>query len=280
MELLVGIKFNPQANEKLKNAVIEGSLEKVQEALKEGADIDFKFQTTLETGYIGFYSAIFHAVRLGHVNIAKFLLKPGDVVSNTKLLHDHLFRQPSFRQPFDLDFIEYLIKFGASIDRELHGNFPITHAIMRRDLSLIKLFCFYGANDNVDVGKYKTAVEFADYWWFNASTNNEDRIKSLSIKNFLENHFLRMKNIKNKNIKDIVHKVNTIIRKNLSDSEILLGELRNLVESYLQYPEDAENFFNLPDSIDEILKLYSEEFEKNEKTEKEKLEYEDPCVIM
>jgi len=275
MELLVGIKSNPEANEKLKNAVIEGNLEKVQEAIKEGADPDAEFE--IDIGDIIFRTdanATIQAARLGHVKIAKFLLKPDDVDSHTKLLQTML-----FMRPFNLDFIEFLIKSGASIDRKHYGSSPIIYAIMLYNLNLIKLFCFYGANlnGNNDIGRYKTAIEFAHYW-FNGS---EDRIKSLSIKNFLENHFSRIRNLKNKNIKDIVHKVNTIIQKNLSDSGILLGDLRDLIENYLQYPENAEEFFSLPDSvIDEILKLYSEEFEKDEKTEKEKSEYEDPCIIM
>lgn len=85
-----------------------------------------------------------------------------------------------------------------------------------------------------------------------------------------------MKNTKNKNLNDIVQKVNTMIQKNLSDSKILINDLHNLIGDYLgKYPENSESFFNLPDeTIDEILRLYSGlEKEIDEKNKKENLEY-------
>jgi len=278
-QAIASLEGVPAVNEKLKRAVIEGSLEKVQEALKEGADINFKFIVPNEklSGYehlLGTYPAIHHATQMGHIDIVKYLFKSGAYVEDNSPF------SLLFVAIYNFDIFKFLIDSGMKININSYNGRSLGFlAIEAINLDAIKLLAYHGSDLN-DKCLEHSLVDWAhiippDF------ISPECKREAKEVEKFVVKHAERMKNIKNKSLKDIAQKVNQCMRAKLNSLNLLINNLNDLVAGYYLYPESFEDFFTLSDrNINEMIKIYSEEFEKKEEDKKIKEEPKGSCLIM
>lgn len=123
-------------DQKFIKAAEEGDLVKVEQYLKEGADIHAVGQETAEPD-----EALFLAIQNGHLDIIKYLVQNGaDILTGeSTLIIDAV-------ESNRLDITEYLLENG--IDVHYNDEMPLRIAINFNNLDMVKLLLNYGAEIN------------------------------------------------------------------------------------------------------------------------------------
>lgn len=237
---------------------------------------------------------------------AFFKVKSLELIKFSKNASESLMGQASTE---DVDAIQRLINNRANVNFQKKGSggtcTPLYYAIMNSYLGVVKCLIYNGADINIKVSFREfaakcNAIELAKKRLeeLKASANSiyypsseVQRENAKKVIEFLEKHARRMQKICYKNLKYVTQKVNEILpqlrRVKISNAMILPAVLENMVSDYCGlYPENSEDFYKLSDQeIDEIIKIYANEFEKNEidvKETNEKLDriYNENCSIM
>lgn len=256
-------------NQRFINGAATGKLEEVQDALKQGADINFKGSLFIKiderTGVrksTPRITALSHASSNGHFNIVKYLVKSGADINN---------ELPGWTAPMFAinnynEIAKFLIEAGADKQAVLF------FAIDKYNLNFVKFLVWLG----VDINKKhsfnfspqgnpgcRNAIESAQQK--SLAARPEDIQEAVSIFNFLNNYALKLKNIQNKNLEVIVKKVNEILKHKINEQINLPPVLNDIVVGYSLYPENYEEFFDLSEQqIDELIKIYVDEFENKD----------------
>jgi len=198
-------KSNSEINQKLIEAIKKGSLEEVQNALKEGADINFTDNTENRE------TPMHYALATSNLEIVKLLVWLGVDID----------------KPCSYTYEMRMVNYGR-------GNFFVNHY---------------------------TPITPTTYTYLRTRFDTKMR----TIDTFLTNLSPKLKNVENKSLKSMVKEVNKFLRNRITEQDYLLKDLQNIVIEYSLYPENYKEFFNLPDSrIDELIKIYSEAFEKDD----------------
>ena len=145
----------PSANLELHQAVVEGNLEEVNNAIANGADIN--------TRTVNFKSPLYLAVEQGHYAIAEALLHSG---ANADLT-DLRFAERRGVSPLvvaiengQLPLVRLLIQQGANFSYELFdGSTPLIRAVWAGNISIVKVLLEAGAPVNYKTYNYgRTAL--------------------------------------------------------------------------------------------------------------------------
>jgi len=308
-----------QANQLLIDSAATGNLKGVQEALEQGANINYEGSHNLGNCYV-YGAAVLQATFGGHLNIVKFLIEEKGV--NPNILYSRrtyedggidLFKMSIMRGHYDI--AEYLMQNGLQQDliNYNYGNpenlntikFLIWNGVPHRkkgqkDLkyAIAKIKRVYLGPDLVErILEQEEAEEEED------RKESEEQIREMiaterEIKNLLEKFALKVDNLKNKSYKDMVKKVNQYRRTALNilkAQKNLPTVLEDIVAGYglTLFPETPKEFFELSEEdVNELINSYIEVFEteqelkqKSESTSTYKEEDfddqgQDACVIM
>ncbi len=198
-------KSKSEINQKLIEAIKNGNIEEAQNALKEGADVNFTDKAENRE------TPMHYALATSNLEIVKLLVWLGVDID----------------KPCSYTYELRMVNYGR-------GNFFVSH--------------------------YTPATP-TTHTYLRTSFDKKMR----TIDTFLTNLSPKLKNVKNKSLKSMVQEVNKFLKNRIREQDYLLKDLQNIVIEYSLYPEDYKEFFDLPDSrIDELIKIYSEEFEKED----------------
>lgn len=199
----------------------------------------------------------------------------------------------------DVKCIKELLNKGANINYgasdTFYGFTPLCRAIYFSKLDNIKFLLFNGADIDIATSwtQHKSLLQHIKYEILNYDNSRYMRLRAYNSKDalivihdLLIKHQSRLKNLKNKNLSDIVKKVNQILPKIRRDKiyrTVILPEvLEDLVLVYCGlYPEDFEDFFKLTEEeVNQIIKIYYDEFEKKEVDKKVEEVSSQNCSVM
>lgn len=315
-ELLVPTKvnkLNKVANKKLINAVDSNNLFEVQEALKEGADINFEsdFSTAdnrdLE-GLVQFHieklsdptdkiqfdympTALLHAVVLGHFDIAQYLIKEGANIGNKdrgQLLFNALVildRKKNISSIHLQKVIDFCLKLlGININEtrsillnedSIEESFNLYEFLPPLGLNVIKSLFFNGLIIPSSLFKHELRNLNKDQIDYLIESGDFEKMAIvLSEQNFLK-RLPKLFKVKGVSYSEIVKQVNQAIRGKLINTNIFPNDLSNLTAEYSFYSENAEDFFKLSnDQINELVRDYYKIKEEAEKSSGKE------CIVM
>ncbi len=304
-----------QANQLLIDSAATGDLKGVQEALAQGANINYEGRHNLGNCYI-YGAAVLQATFGGHLNIVKFLIEEKE--ANPNILYSRgtfedggidLFRMSMMRGHCHI--AEYLMQNGLRQDL-INVNYGNT-----ADLDILQFLIWNGVpHRKKDLKDLKYAINKIERHYLNPSLmkqylasieEEEDRkeqeeeaiaeiAKNREAKNLLEKFALKVENLKNKSYKDMVKKVNQYRRSVLTilkAQENLPDVLKDIVAGYglTLFPETPEEFFKISEEdVNELINSYIEVFgteeelkQRSESTYKEEEfadQGQDACIIM
>jgi len=284
-------------NQLLIDSAAAGDLKGVQEALDQGADINYCGKYSLCSDYFSPRSAIFHATRYSHLNIVKFLIEKKGVNPNCVDQDGYnLLTVASFID--NLEICEYLLQKGLhknllTIDYRDIDNLDTVRFLIWNGISCIKK---RDEDLNTTIQRFELVGAHRDKIRFKSDTIcAEDRAK-LKLQfdekiELLKKFALKVENLKNKSYKNIVKRVNQYRNnryKSLRNLKILPAELENLVIGYCEYlfPENPEEFFKISDEDLGILIMeYSvlseiDSKKKEEFTPAKEVQVKRRCLIM
>ncbi len=285
LELLVR-KINIEVNLKLVDAVSTNDLKKIQEALKEGDDLN------CATGFYLFYnykSIISHWYSIDRESV---IFKGSEL-----LLYAIVSRK--------FDIAKYLIKAGASIEDKDQFAFDIillSFATAKSYLELQEVINFLFLELTVDINEvnkngnnlldfacspryfenehlklYTSAsnLEFLKFLVFNGldvygkcfAKLTKDRIEDIEEESGIFNFLKKLKDllkIRNVSYRDMVLKINFYLKNKLV--AIYPKDLGNIVFEYVYYSDNYKDFFELSnEEINDIVDLYKQIIEQNGK---------------
>ncbi|MBN1799180.1 MAG: ankyrin repeat domain-containing protein, partial [Spirochaetales bacterium] len=153
--ILIIIPSFADLNDNLINAAIIGDLQKVKEAMKQGADVNAKSDTNR--------TALFLASGNGHTEVVKLLIETGADVN----IADTVLESTAIHVAANMGYLEIvglLIKNGADIDPvDKDGKTPLMLASLKGFHEIVRLLAEHGANTNhTDVQGY-TSIMWAAF---------------------------------------------------------------------------------------------------------------------
>ncbi len=275
-----------QANQLLIDSAATGDLKGVQEALAQGANINYEGKHDLGNCYVC-GAAVFQATFGGHLNIVKFLIEEKEV--NPNILYCRrpelgsngidLFRMSIMRSHCHI--AEYLMHNGLSKDliNFNYGN--------KEDLNTLKFLIWNGVPHRKKGHKdLKYAINKIERMYLEPSSverilemeeeiETEEKAREMiatrrEIKNLLEKFALKVDNLKNKSYKDMVKKVNQYRHaalKIFKAQKSLPDVLENIVTDYCLtlFPETPEEFFKISEKdLNDLINSYIEVLETEE----------------
>ncbi len=285
-------------NQLLIDSAATGDLEGVKNALEQGADVYYQGGKYRESRFDDL-PAIFYACERGHLNIVEFLVKsgfdPNFVEARNYTLLDFAIWNKHTK------IFEYLIKKNLTNRTRIVSYFSfygsyipqlaVWHGVTPSRLRYEKNIRVVIQDFDLKLKKWLSERDRQIKELSTVGRDSEEGLRIIesleSIKStilsildtqaILKKFALRLANLENKSFKDIVKKANQVKKNKLKNKINGLGILPHVIEDmvvqYSLYPENFEDFFKLSDyELDDLVKTYSEEFEKKERAES--------CLIM
>ncbi|XP_078601072.1 uncharacterized protein LOC144876064 [Branchiostoma floridae x Branchiostoma japonicum] len=138
---------NDNANKDLMYATFNGSVQRVEAALKAGADIDFN-QLGPSSGSS---TALFMASAMGHVDVVRLLLRKGASVQK-RVFHRNAPLHAAAAEGWT-EIVELLVQHGATLDvRDAFNNTPLMGAADSNEVDTVRRLIEFGARPDLTDG--------------------------------------------------------------------------------------------------------------------------------